>query len=145
MSVVRLFAGAAPPVQFVPVAHVTDPPPPALGGFQSIVAAWEYGAAAQASTAALAIKPASRQPFILLDSGRCGVFIPAEMTGETKTREVSTVIMVEWGLGRGISLEGLGKTTISDFFVNKKIGEVKNSETMKSPIDAPKRISRKID
>jgi hypothetical protein len=67
------------------------------------------------------------------------------MTGETKTREVSTVIMVEWGLGRGISLEGLGKTTISDFFVNKKIGEVKNSETMKSPIDAPKRISRKID
>jgi len=51
--------------------------------------------------------------------------------------------MVEWGLGRGISLEGLGKTTISDFFVNK-IGEVKNSETMKSPIDAPKRISRKI-
>jgi hypothetical protein len=131
MSVVRLFAGAAPPVQFVPVAHVTDPPPPALGGFQSIVAAWEYGAATQASTAALAIKPASRQPFILLDSGRCGVFIPAEMTGETKTREVSTVIMVEWGLGRGISLEGLGKTTISDFFVNnknKKIGGVQNCQ-----------------
>jgi hypothetical protein len=86
-----------------------------LGGFQSIVAAWEYGAAAQASTAALAIKPASRQPFILLDSGLCGESTPAEMRGETKTKEVSTVFMVEWGLGGSV------KTTISDFFVNEKI------------------------
>jgi hypothetical protein len=80
-----------------------------LGGFQSIVAAWETGAAVQAIAATLAIKPASRQPFILLDSGRYGVFIPAEMIEETNAREDSTVIMVEWDLGRRISLERFRK------------------------------------
>jgi hypothetical protein len=72
--------------------------------FQSIVAAWESGAAAQASTAALAIKPASRQPFILLDSGRCGESIPAGMIEELNAMEDSTVIMAEWGLGRRDSI-----------------------------------------
>ena len=104
MSVVRLFAGAAPPVQLVPVAHVTDPPPPALGGFQSIVVAWETGAAAQAIAAALAIKPASRQPFNRLDSGGCEDSIPEEMIGETNAREVSTVFMEARGWEGGFVL-----------------------------------------
>ena len=104
MSVVRLFAGAAPPVQLVPVAHVTDPPPPALGGFQSIVVAWETGAAAQAIAAALAIKPASRQPFDRLDSGGCEDSIPEEMIGETNAREVSTVFMEARGWEGGFVL-----------------------------------------
>ena len=100
MSVVRLFAGAAPPSQLDPVAQVVF-----VGAdFQSIGWAWETGAAAQA-IAALARQPASRQPFIRLDSGRCGDLIPAEMIEETNAREDSTVIMVEWGLGRKISLE----------------------------------------
>jgi hypothetical protein len=69
-----------------------------LGGFQSIVAAWETGAAAQASTAALAIKPASRLPFTRLNSGTCEDSIPAEMLGEAKTKEVSTVFMEARGM-----------------------------------------------
>ena len=95
MSVVRLFAGAIPPSQLDPVAQVVF-----VGAdFQSIVAAWESGAAPQASTAALAIKPASRQPFILLDSGRCGESIPAGIIEELNAMEDSTVFMVEWGWG----------------------------------------------
>jgi hypothetical protein len=88
--------------------------------FQSIVAAWETGAAAQAIAAALARRPASRQPFSRLDSSRCRESIPGEMLEETNAREDSTVIMAEWGLERRISLGGTLKTTISDFFVNKK-------------------------
>jgi hypothetical protein len=89
MSVVRLFAGAIPPSQLDPVAQVVF-----VGAdFQSIVAAWETGAAAQAIAAALAIKTASRQPFSRLDSSRCGESIPAEMLEETNAREGFSVFI----------------------------------------------------
>jgi hypothetical protein len=100
MSVVVLLAGAIAPSQLDPVAQVVF-----VGAdFQSTVAAWETGAGAQASTAALAIKPASRQPFNRLDSGGCEDSIPEEMIGETNAREVSTVFMEARGWEGGFVL-----------------------------------------
>jgi hypothetical protein len=49
------------------------------------------------------------------------------MLEETNAREDSTVIMVEWGLGRGLVWRASEVTTISDFFRQQKIfGGVQN-------------------